>query len=579
MSKFAHLRTHSHYSLLEALPKIPDLVKKAKAAGMEALALTDSGNLYGAIEFYKECKENGIKPIIGVDFYVANRSRHDKENRIDTANSRLVLLAENLDGYKNLLKLVTYSYIEGFYYRPRIDRELLEKYNHGLIAIAKEEKYYREIFGDNFFLESSLAIYDVYYLEPEDRPVLETIRSIQEHLNRGNTFDDETDLSFRTQTQAKADFKNSPVALENTMKIAERCNLELELGQWVFPNLEMPDGLTPDEALRRVVLEGLEKRALEKTPEVLERVEYELKVVKDKGYSKYFLVVADLLRFAHENGILTNTRGSVTGSLVSYLSGITTVNPLEFDLPFERFLNPERPSQPDIDMDFADDRRDEMIEYAKRKYGADKVAQIGTFGTMMARGSVRDIARAMNLEYSIGDRIAKLIPFGSQGFPMSIDRALALVPELSTLYKEDASVKAIVDMAKNIEGCARHISVHAAGVVIAPTPLTDFVPLQLDPKGGKLITQYDMHAVEDAGLLKFDFLGIRNLSILAHSIKITQETAGVAVEIENVPLDDKITFDLLGRGETAELFQLAGGGMTRHLKDLKPTSIHDINAM
>ena len=580
MSKFAHLRTHSHYSLLEALPKIPDLVKKAKAAGMEALALTDSGNLYGAIEFYKECKENGIKPIIGVDFYVANRSRHDKENRIDTANSRLVLLAENMDGYKNLLKLVTYSYIEGFYYRPRIDRELLEKYNKGLIAIAKEEKYYREIFGDNFFLESSLAIYDVYYLEPEDRPVLETIRSIQEHLNRSNSFDDEADLSFRTQTQAKADFKNSPVALENTAKISERCNLELELGQWVFPALEMPGGLTPDEALREVVFEGLERRRLEKTPEILERVEYELKVVKDKGYSKYFLVVSDLLRFAYENGILTNTRGSVAGSIVSYLTGITTVNPLDFKLPFERFLNPDRPSAPDIDMDIADNRRDEVINYAREKYGDDHVAQIGTFGTMMARGAVRDITRALGFSYELGDRISKLIPFGAQGFPMTIDRAFKESPDLKKLYEEDKDSKTILDTAKKIEGNVRHISVHAAGVVISPTLLTDYTALQYDTKGEKkIITQYDMYSIEEAGLLKFDFLGIRNLSIIADAIERVKKIEGKEIKFEDIPTDDKKTYQMLARGETEGTFQLNGSGMTKALMELKPTVIHDINVM
>src|SRR3989344_697314 len=410
MSKLVHLHTHSHYSLLEALPKIPDLVKKARLSGMNSLALTDSGNLYGAIEFYKECKEQNIKPIIGVDFYVALRTRNDKEARIDNEHSRLVLLAENNTGYKNLLKLVTASFLEGFYYKPRIDRELLEKYHDGLIAIAKDSKYYKEIFGDRFYLESQLAIYNVHYLQPEDKPAFNTVLSIQEHLSR-KTLDKEEDLSFRIPEQAKKDF--SPEAIENTIKIAERCNLEIELGKWIFPELNT-GVLLPDEVFRKIVLGGLEKRKLKKTQEVLDRIEYELKVIKDKGFSKYLIVVSDLLKYAHEHGILTNVRGSVAGSLVTYLSGITNINPLEYQLPFERFLNPDRPSPPDIDLDIADNRRDELIEYARGKYGADHVAQIGTFGTMMARGAVRDVTRALGFSYTLGDQIAKLIPIGAK---------------------------------------------------------------------------------------------------------------------------------------------------------------------
>ena len=547
---------------------------------MESLALTDSGNLYGAIEFYKECLEAGIKPIIGVDFYVAARSRLDKENRVDDQRTRLVLLAENMEGYKNLLKLVTYSYLEGFYYKPRVDRELLEKYNEGLIAIAKEPKYYKEIFGDRFYPESELAIYDVYYLEPEDKPILETIRSIQEHSNRGDIFDEEGDMHFRTEKVAEKDYKTNPKALENTAKIAEKCNLKLELGKWVFPALEIHGGLSPDEALRQVVLEGVNRRELEKTPEVMDRLEYELKVVKNKGYSKYFLVVADLLRFARENGILTNTRGSVAGSLVSYLTGITTVNPLDFQLPFERFLNPDRPSAPDIDMDIADNRRDEMIEYARKKYGTEHVAQIGTFGTMMARGAVRDVTRALGFSYELGDRIAKLIPFGMQGFAMTLDRAMKENHDLKKLYGEDNDTKTIIDTAKKIEGNARHISVHAAGVVISPTALTDYTALQYDTKGEKkIITQYDMYSIEEAGLLKFDFLGIRNLSIIADTLERIKKIEDKEIKFEDIPIDDKKTYEMLARGETEGTFQLNGDGMTRALMELKPTVIHDINVM
>ncbi len=629
MSKFTHLHTHSHYSLLNALPKIDELVDAAKDAGMTALALTDNSNLYGAIEFYKECKKAGIKPIIGVDAYLAVRTRSDKEAGIDNSRFRLVLLAKNDAGYKNLIKLVTSAYLEGFYYKPRIDKELLEMHCEGLVCISPSfsgdiamaiknrnpEKarelisYYKKIYGaENFFIEIShhpeipqhqekmdalvalaretdtpiVAAHDVYYLSEKDRLARKTLMSIQTNSDWGDRAleDSEEDFSFITEKQALKYFKNLPDAIENTQKITDMCNLELDLGKWVFPKFIVESGLSYDEELKRIAYEGFAIRKMEKTPEALERLEYELKVIKDKGYAPYFLVVGDLLRFAHENKILTTIRGSVAGSLTTYLARITNVDPLAYKLPFERFLNPERPSAPDIDMDYADNRRDEVIEYAKRKYGADKVAQIGTFGTMAARGSVRDVTRALGLGYGLGDRIAKLIPMGAQGFPMTIDRALKEVPELKKMYKEEKEVAQIIDMAKKIEGAARHISVHAAGVVISPEPLIDFVPLQYDTKGeNKIITQYDMHAVEDAGLLKFDFLGIKNLSILADAVSIVKKIDNIDIDIENVPIDDKKTFEMLARGETTGLFQLNGTGMTRFLKELKPTSILDINAM
>lgn len=596
MSKFVHLNTHSHYSLLEALPKIPDLVKKAKKEGMEALALTDSGNLYGAIEFYKTCKKEEIKPIIGVDFYVAARTRHDKEARADEERSRLVLLAMNETGYRNLIKLVTASFLEGFYYKPRVDRELLEKHHEGLIAIARESKWFGEIFGERFYRgispedlvgfkknpeEKVVAVYDIRYLDPSDQQTLEMLHSIQGHAGRGGgVFDERSDFSFASKKRVATDFKSLSEAIENSEKIADMCNLELELGKWVFPDLGIPGGRTPDEELKRIVYEGFEKKGIEQTPQYVERAEYELKVIKDKGYAKYFLVVADLLKYAHENGILTNIRGSVAGSLVTYLSGITHIDPIEYKLPFERFLNPDRPSAPDVDMDFADDRRDEVIEYARKKYGTDHVAQIGTFGTMMARGAVRDVARALGYPYADGDRISKLIPMGAQGFPMTLDRAMKENQDLKKLYDEDQDAKEIINAAKKIEGNARHISVHAAGVVISPTPLTDFTPLQYDTKGEqKIITQFDMHSVEEAGLLKFDFLGIRNLSIISETFERIEKLEGKRLSMDSIPIDDKKTFEMLARGETEGTFQLNGSGMTKSLMDLKPTTIHDINVM
>ena len=629
MSKFTHLHVHSHYSLLDGLAKIDDLVKRAKELGMEALALTDHGGMYGALEFYKKAKKAGIKPIIGCELYLALESRHQKRANIDDKRFHLTVLAKDKEGYGNLMKLVTKSHIEGFYYKPRVDKEILREYSRGLIALSgcpqgeiykavqnrkvdyAEEliKEYQDIFGkENFFLEimphssngdsesihqtiaylsqktgaKLVATSDIHYVNPEDNEAQDILVSVQtgSHIGDSDRLSmKEYNLSMLSEEEMARIFNKYPQAIETTSEIASRVNLELELGSWTFPDLKLPDGTTYDSELRRLALAGFATRGLEQTKEYCDRMEYELGIIEKKGYAPYFLVVADLLDFSHKNGILTNIRGSVAGSLVTYLTEITKINPIQYKIPFERFLNPERPSAPDIDMDFADNRRDEVIEYARKKYGDDKVAQIGTFGTMMARAAVRDVARAMGHPYSVGDRIAKLIPMGSQGFPMTIDHALEITPELSQLYETDETIAEVINHAKKMEGCARHISVHAAGVVIAPKPLTDYVPLQLDPKGGKIITQYDMHSVEDAGLLKFDFLGIRNLSILEDTVKLVKHYRGIDLDIENIPIDDKKSFNILAKGETIGLFQLNGTGMTKYLKDLKPTSIHDINAM
>jgi DNA polymerase III subunit alpha len=626
MSRFIHLHTHSHYSLLAALPKVEDLVKAAKADGAPALALTDNGNLYGAIEFYKECKKSGIKPIIGVDFYVAPRTRADKQSGIDSRRTRLILLAKNYEGYKNLIQLVSKSYLEGFYYKPRIDRELIERYKGGLVAITsafsgdltlalqgndiakacETANWYKSVFGSDYYLELThhpdidghetlmertkevskktgiplVASGNVYYIHREDKPAQQTLMLVNSSGDDRISDDDVADFSFISDATAQENFRDTPEAIANSEKIANECNLEIELGKWVFPDFKLPEGETNDSMLKKIVYEGFDRRKIDKAPALVERVEYELKVIKDKGFSPYFLIVADLLAYARSHGILSNIRGSVSGSLITYLSGITNINPIEYEIPFERFLNPDRPSAPDIDMDFADDRRDEMVDYARAKYGVDKVAQIGTFGTMAARGSVRDVTRALGYSVETGDRLAKLIPMGSQGFPMTIDKALEDVEELRELYKKDADTKRIIDMAKKIEGCARHISIHAAGVVISPTDLTDFTALQYDPKGEmKIISQYDMYSIEEAGLLKFDFLGLKNLSIIADTLKLIEKNYGVEIDLDTMPVDDKKTFEMLARGETGDLFQLNGDGMTKYLKDLKPSTIHDINAM
>lgn len=566
---FTHLHVHSHYSLLKALPKIPDLVARAKKEGLTSLALTDIGNLYGAIEFYKECVDNDIKPIIGMEVPLADANR-------------LLLLCENMKGYQNLLKLVTAANLGE---EPLFTYELLEQYKDGLIALAPLARSDRSnevqgIFGkDNFYDDA--ALHEIYYLNPDDARAWEVMRNIE---NRGAGEDggmqnDAVDLHFPTRDEMEGEFKHEALAL--TLEIAKRCNVELTIGKFIFPEFPLPPGKTGDEVLRELCLAGIEARGLTGNDDVLKRLDYELNIIEFKGYAAYFLVVEDLIRFAREHNIYTNIRGSVAGSMTTYLLQITKIDPLAYKIPFERFLNPERPSAPDIDMDFADDRRDEVIEYTRQKYGKTHVAQIGTFGTMLARGVVRDVARALGHPYGLGDRIAKEIPMGSQGFPMTLERALKENPELAKMYKDEPETKEVIDLGQKIEGCARHVGVHAAGVVISPKPLLEYAPLQKDPKGGKIITQYDMYSVgeDGVGLTKFDFLGIKNLTMLASAVELVEKTRGIQIDIEAIPLDDKKTFDMLTRGETEATFQLNGGGMTRFLKELRPTTIHDINAM
>ena len=631
-AEFVHLHVHSMYSLLNAVPTPKELAAAAKADGQDALAITDAGALYGAIDFYQACKRADIKPIIGVDAYVAPRTRFDKEHPIDKPRSRLVLLAKTFKGYQNLIEIVTRSNIDGFYHKPRIDEEILTANKEDLICIipsfagevaqalkdslpekaAERLDWYKSTFGADCYLEVShhpeifghqenqekikalaketntplVAAHDVYYINPEDRLARETMVKIGSGgvVDTAADHDGAEDFSFKSQAEMKEWFKDVPEAITNTVKIAEACNIEITLGMdaWVFPDYIIESGKEPDEELYDTAWAGVKWRGLDPADEKVKlRLTFELDVIKMKGYAKYFLVVGDLLREARERGILTTIRGSVAGSLTTYVLGITNVNPLEYRLPFERFLNPERPSAPDIDMDFADNRRDEIIAYAREKYGQDKVAQIGTFGTMMARAAVRDVARALGHSYSTGDRIAKLIPLGAQGFPMTIDRAMEQEKELAELYKKDAESREVIDLAKQIEGRVRHLGVHAAGVVISPVPLNQYVPVQIDSKTGKQVTQYEMHSVgeDGVGLLKFDFLGIKNLAILADAVKRVKKIRNIDIDIENVPLDDPKTFEMLSRGETMGLFQLNGSGMTAFLKQLKPTTIHDINAM
>ncbi len=628
-SRFVHLHVHSHYSLLEALPKVKALVKQAKKLDMDALALTDNGALYGAVEFFQKAKEAEIKPIIGMDAYIAKDGRHQKRHRIDTKSNRLVLLAETNEGYKNLLQLSSVGFLEGFYYKPRVDHEILRQFSKGLIALSgghqgeieeqlkngnKDEArrlldVYLDIFGpENFFLElvdrpeipeqvavnaqfvswskelgvPVVATKNAFYLQPTDVEAWKILSCIK----GGKTLEDferlqqyEYDASLVAPAYMEERFKDVPEAIENTRRIADRCNVELKLGDWNFADYRIPEGKTFLEVLRERAYAEIVGKVPEVTQEVRDRIDYELSVIEKKGFAPYFLIVSDYIEWARKNGIVTTTRGSAAGSLVGYAIGISTVDPLRYRLPFERFLNPERPSAPDVDADFADNRRDEVLEYVRGKYGHDKVAQICTFGTMLARGSVRDVARALGFPLDFADKIAKMVPMGSQGFPMTLERAVNETPDLKKLYDTEANVRRVIDTARQIEGCARHVSIHAAGTVISPTALTDFTPLQIDTREGKTITQYEMKSVEAAGLLKMDFLGIRNLSILGDAIKLVKQTKNADVVLEEIPVDDAKTFELLAKGYTMGTFQLNGDGMTKYLMDLKPERIEDIMVM
>jgi len=625
--KFTHLHCHSHYSLLDGLPKIDELLDYVKNLGMDSVALTDHGALYGAVEFYKKAKEKGVKPIIGAEMYLAFERMDQERPNIDDKKYHLVLLVKNAQGYKNLVKLITKAHLEGFYYKPRIDENLLKEHAQGLIAlsaclqgkipqlilankIAEAEKtalFYQEIFGkENFYLEIQhhpnipeqkkvnnalislskklaiplIATNDCHYLKKEDADAQDILMLI----NTGADPNDperltmkKDDFSVRSPKEMMEYFKDIPEAIDNSQKIMEMCNFEFELGKTRLPNFQTPNGKTSDEYLAELCGQGLKNKYGENPPkEVINRLNYELGVISQTGFASYFLIVQDFVNWAKNNRIVVGPgRGSAGGSLVAYLLNITNVDPIKYNLLFERFLNPSRISLPDIDLDFTDRRRDEVIEYVSQKYGRNKVAQIITFGTMAARAVVRDVGRALNYPYAFCDKIAKMIPFG-----LTLDQALSQILELRQAYLEDLKVQKLIDFAKKLEGCARHASTHACGVVISTEPLDEICPLQHPTQNDKsIVTQYEMHSIEDLGLLKMDFLGLKNLTIIEDTLSRIYVLQNKKINIETIPLDDKKTFNLFQKGETIGIFQLESAGMQRYLKELKPTEMEDIIAM
>jgi len=595
---------------------------------MNSVALTDHGVLYGAVEFYKKAKKAGIKPIIGCEVYVAFEKMSQKRANVDNKRYHLILLAKNEEGYKNLVKLVTKAHLEGFYYKPRIDEELLFEHSKGLICstacvqgkiprliisnkLDQAEKTalkYNDIFGkDNFYLELQnhpnipdqkkvndfliklskkhkiplIATNDAHYLKPEDAEAQDILMLINTGASPNNPERLtmlEDDFSLKLPKQMIEDFRETPEAIENTQKIVEMCNFEFELGKVKLPNYKVPNGKTPDQELKTICEKELEKKRKQFKDESItnQRLKYELDVIKKTGFASYFLIVADFVNWAKKQKIVVGPgRGSVGGSLVSYLAGITTINPLKHSLLFERFLNSERISMPDIDLDFADIRRDEVIEYVANKYGEDKVAQIITFGTMAARAAVRDVGRVLEYGYGLCDKIAKMIPLG-----FTLDQTLKKVAEFKRAYESDEKIKRLIDLAKKLEGVARHASTHACGIVISSDPLDELVPLQRPTQNDKtIITQYEMHSIEDLGLLKVDFLGLKNLTTIERTINLVERLKNKKIDIDNLPEKDRKTYRLLQKAETTSVFQLESSGMKRWLKQLQPSKFKDIVAM
>lgn len=620
--QFVHLHVHTEYSLLDGASRIDDLTKKAKSLGMPAIAITDHGSMYGVVDFYKSALQNGIKPIIGCEVYLAPGSRFDRAAVRGETYYHLILLAENNQGYRNLIQMVSLAYSEGFYYKPRVDKELLRKFREGIICLSaciagdipsaiirdNEEraealvKEYIDIFGkDHFFIEIQdhgipeekkanralvklakkyglglAATNDLHYINRSDSEFHDVLLCIQ----MGKTVDEENRMKFpndqfylKSAEEMQALFEGYDGAVANTVRIAERCNVDFTFGNLHLPVFPVPEGVSDEAYLRRLCEERLPKRYPEITEKIRQRLDYELSVIHKMGYESYFLIVWDFIKYARENKIAVGPgRGSAAGSIVAYLLAITDIDPLKYDLLFERFLNPERVTMPDIDIDFCYVKREKVIEYVTKRYGADHVAQIITFGTMAAKAAIRDVGRALNMTYGEVDRVAKMIP---AELGITIEKALKQNADLYAVYQEEPPVKKLIDLAKDVEGLPRHASTHAAGVVISRDPVTSYVPVQTT-SDGLVVTQYDKDRVEELGLLKMDFLGLRTLTIIGDALELIKENRGVDVDLESIDLNDEKTARMLAAGDTGGVFQMESSGMTTLVKDLKPEGFADI---
>ncbi len=623
MADFVHLHTHTEYSLLDGAATIKKLIAKTKELGMDSIAITDHGAMYGVVDFYKEAVANGIKPIIGCEVYVAPRTRFDKTYEYDSKYSHLILLAENETGYKNLIKIVTAGFVDGFYYKPRVDFELLKEYSEGLIVLSaclagelpkailnvgydaakKIAEKYIEVFGkENYFIEIQdhgiadqrrsnpelirlakelgvglVATNDIHYVEKTDAEAQDVLMCIQ--MDR--TVDDPERMRFETEEfylkspeEMENLFSYIPEALENTVKIAKRCNLEFDFNTRHLPSYEVPEGKEHFEYLKELCFSGLENRYENPSEDLKKRLDFELDVIKNMGFVDYFLIVWDFIHYAKNNGVMVGPgRGSAAGSIVSYTLGITDIDPIRYNLLFERFLNPERVSMPDIDVDFAPEGRQKVINYVVEKYGADKVSQIITFGTLKAKLCIRDVGRALNIPYSEVDKVAKLVP---NDLKMTIDKALEVSVDLKALYDTDPKIKKLIDTAKSLEGLPRHKSTHAAGVVITEEPTVNYIPLQTNDEA--VTTQFVKDTVEELGLLKMDFLGLKNLTIIENAINIIEENKGIKPDMSKISYDIKEVYDNIATGNTDGVFQIESAGMKSFMQELKPTSLEDIIA-
>ena len=622
---FTHLHVHTEYSLLDGSNKIKEYVARVKELGMDSAAITDHGVMYGVIDFYRAAREAGINPILGCEVYVAPGSRFDKDT--GTGEDRyyhLVLLAENNKGYSNLMKIVSKGFVEGFYYKPRVDMELLREYHEGIIALSaclagEVSRYltrgmyedakaaalrYQDIFGKgNFFLELQdhgiseqqevnrqllrmhqetgielVATNDVHYTTAEDAEPHDILLCLQ----TGKKLADEDRMRYeggqyyvKSPEEMERLFPYALEALENTHKIAERCHVEIEFGVTKLPKYDVPEGYTSWEYLNKLCFDGLSERYHPVTQELKDRLEYELSTIKNMGYVDYFLIVWDFIKYARDNDIMVGPgRGSAAGSLVAYTLGITQLDPIRYDLLFERFLNPERVSMPDIDVDFCFERRQEVIDYVVRKYGKDRVVQIVTFGTLAARGVIRDVGRVLDMPYAQVDVIAKMIP---QELNITIDKALDMNPELKKAYEEQEEIHYLIDMAKRLEGLPRHTSMHAAGVVISQKDVDEYVPLS-KAQDGSITTQFTMTTLEELGLLKMDFLGLRTLTVIQDAVGLVEKDTGVSLDMQKIDYNDKKVLDSLGTGHSEGVFQLESGGMKNFMKELKPQSLEDVIA-